>query len=156
MPRVLTIILFGLVSVAPAHARIGETEAQIQKRYGKPLKVIGDSPAQRAITYRVHTYYVLVVFLDGKSECETYAKQDGGPFSSDEVRILLQNNSDGKGWTDMTKKETKDIQEWWRDDAKIDALHELLANRVLFRSEKFMQRAATLSKDDAERKLKDF
>ncbi len=151
----ITILLI-LLSVAPIYARIGETEAQIQKRYGKCLKVIGDSSVQRAMIYTANGYLILVVYLDGTSESEVFRKENGAPFSSDEVRLLLQNNSGGKTWTDMTKKGVTDIQEWWRDDTKLTAVHELLANRILFRSEKFMQRAAAISKDEATRKMKGF
>jgi hypothetical protein len=78
---------------ASTFARIGETEAQIEKRYGKPTF---NSSSTRSYFYK--TLSIIVAFDNGVSGIETYEKHDGASMSAREIRQLLDANGDGTKW----------------------------------------------------------
>jgi hypothetical protein len=78
---------------ATAFARIGETEAQIEKRYGKPTP--SSSPTKG---YFYKDLFIIVAFDNGISGIETYEKLDGASISTGEIRHLLDANGDGTKW----------------------------------------------------------
>ena len=78
---------------ATAFARIGETEAQIEKRYGKPTP--SSSPTKG---YFYRDLFIIVTFDNGVSGIETYEKRDGALMSAGEIRQLLDANGDGTKW----------------------------------------------------------
>ena len=78
---------------ASAFARIGETEAQIEKRYGKPTP--SSSPTK---AYFYKDLFIIVTFDNGVSGIETYEKHDGTSMSAGEIKHLLDANGDGTKW----------------------------------------------------------
>ena len=78
---------------ATAFARIGETEAQIEKRYGKPTP---SSYSTRSYFYKA--LFIIVTFDNGVSGIETYEKRDDPSMSAGEIRQLLDANGDGTKW----------------------------------------------------------
>ena len=78
---------------ATAFGRIGETEAQIEKRYGKPKF---NSSSTRGYFYKALS--IIVAFDNGVSGIETYEKRDGALMSAGEIRQLLNANGDGTKW----------------------------------------------------------
>jgi hypothetical protein len=88
-PCIPALLLFS----ATAFARIGETEAQIAKRYSEPTS---GSRATKAYYYK--DLFVIVTFDNGVSGIETYEKRDGTSMSAAEIRQLLDANGDGTKW----------------------------------------------------------
>lgn len=86
---ITTLLLFG----ATAFARIGETEAQIEKRYGQATVGSGSSKA-----YAYKDFLVIVTFDNGVSGIETFQKRNDNPMSRVEIEKLLEANSDGSKW----------------------------------------------------------
>jgi hypothetical protein len=84
--------------VAPAFARIGETEQQIEKRYGKSTLTVstGNEPLQKV--YQSSGLNITVTYLDGVSQREIFTKQDGSELSKNEIAILLEANTAGSKW----------------------------------------------------------
>jgi hypothetical protein len=78
---------------ASAFARIGETEAQIEKRYGKSTP---SSSSTKGYFYK--DLFIIVAFDNGVSGIETYEKRDGTSMSAAEIRRLLDANGDGTNW----------------------------------------------------------
>lgn len=78
---------------ATAFGRIGETEAQIEKRYGKPTP---GSSSTRSYFYKA--LFIIVTFDNGVSGIETYEKRDGTSMGAAEIRELLDANGDGTKW----------------------------------------------------------
>jgi hypothetical protein len=78
---------------ATAFARIGETEAQIEKRYGEPT-----SGSRLTKTYSYKNLVIIVTFDNGVSGIETYEKRNGTPMSAVEIGKLLEANSGGTNW----------------------------------------------------------
>jgi hypothetical protein len=95
---VLALVATAALFTSPnAFARIGETEAQIEARYGKPL--VHDTPAGslRTFGYRKGAMQIGVFFLEGKSAAELYSNLDKSTLSETEISTVLDANSfDGK------------------------------------------------------------
>jgi hypothetical protein len=83
---ITALLLFG----ATALAQIGETEAQIEKRYGGPASGSGST---RGYFYK--GFFIIVTFDNGVSGIETYEKRNGGPMSAAEIRRLVRASSAG-------------------------------------------------------------
>ena len=101
MKTTLTILFFSFI-VIQAQARLGETEAQIVARYGDalmmPYPVKQEESRQYCKLYKHDGLCMLVSFLDGKSQFESYHKADQTPLAKGEVEIFLQNNTLGSKW----------------------------------------------------------
>jgi hypothetical protein len=69
--------LFSMLVAANAlFAKIGETEAQTDDRYGKPAGRWDDYLGYKKL-YRWHGFEVMVTFLDGVSQREMFVKIEG-------------------------------------------------------------------------------
>jgi hypothetical protein len=89
------VIAFVLAILTEADARLWETKAQIDARYGKPIRVDKD-PNGDLYTYRFKQCYVLVTFLDGKSQSELYLRTDyASRLTSREIQEIFSMNTVG-------------------------------------------------------------
>jgi hypothetical protein len=91
--RILCCVGALVLCSATAFGRIGETGAQIEKRYGKPTP---SSSSTRSYFYKA--LFIIVTFDNGVSGIETYQKRDGASMSAGEIRQLLEANGDGTKW----------------------------------------------------------
>ena len=88
-----------LILVSHAFARIGETEQQMEKRYGKCTLTIstGNEPLQKV--YQSSGFNITVTYIDGVSQREIFTKQDGSSeLTKNEIAILLEANTAGSKW----------------------------------------------------------
>jgi hypothetical protein len=82
-----------LIYSATASARIGETEAQIEARYGRP------TGSYRTVkSYSYNGFEIFVAFSNGKSGVETFQKRNHLPMSAVEIGTLLDANGGGTKW----------------------------------------------------------
>jgi hypothetical protein len=86
---ITALVLFG----ATAFARIGETEAQIENRYGRSASSFRSTKG-----YFYKDFFIIVTFDNGVSGIETYEKRNGTPMSAAEIRKLLEANGGGTKW----------------------------------------------------------
>ena len=93
-----------------ANARLWETISQTEARYGHALQTFpGDAPGEEQRKYRYKDFYILVAFLDGRSDGEWYVHVDGKtPFSDREIQFFLSMTSGGKPW-----KKSSDVSDVW-------------------------------------------
>jgi hypothetical protein len=89
-----------VILAAPAFARIGETEAQIEKRYGKAA-----SGSRTTKAYFHKDLFVIVTFDNGVSGIETYQKRDRGTLTAGEISSLLEMNGGGMNWRQEKRNE---------------------------------------------------
>src|SRR5579862_4624700 len=98
MKTIALICLATLVLMTSALARIGETEAEIEARYGKSFPV----EATNGLPTKVYTFggmLIRVVYLDGKSAVEHYSHDGSNDALSDnEISKILDANGGGKKW----------------------------------------------------------
>ena len=85
----LLILTSGLfLSANSTHARVGETEAQIDHRYGKPAGKWDDYVGYKKL-YHWHGFDVMVTFLDGMSQREMFNKTQG-PMEGQDQKYLTK------------------------------------------------------------------
>jgi hypothetical protein len=92
----LAIFLLAILP-GPLFARLGETEAQIEARYGQPSET-NFLYGFRAEIFSISGMQIMVSFLDGKSAWEEYNKVDQSDLSDHEIDILMNANGQGKNW----------------------------------------------------------
>lgn len=107
----MTLILSGgLVGQSVALANLGETFAQINARYGQPLKRLPDSMIHdRAINiyrYEFNGRRIFIEFMDGKSVSETVRAPQTAPNFSDKTCLAMAVLISGKtNWTELSRNE---------------------------------------------------
>jgi len=74
--KILLSLLSVLLATNALFARVGETEEQIDHRYGKPRGRWDDYLGYKKL-YRWHGFEVMVTFLDGVSQREMFVKIEG-------------------------------------------------------------------------------
>ena len=100
MLRALTLTALIVLVSSRATARLWETVPQTEARYGRALQTFpGDAPGEEERKYRYKDFYVLVEFLDGRSDDEWYFHVNGKtPLSDGEIQFFLSMTSGGKPW----------------------------------------------------------
>ena len=117
--RILTAILaIAFLAVATARGRIGETEAQIQKRYGDAVTTLRSRTSGAGLTkcYGAQGYLVAVTYLHGRSAREMIVKADNSKMTDAEIyRLLGTNGNDVSAETQALtgpKSVTVGVTEW--------------------------------------------
>ena len=114
-------VLVSLSLVASAFGRIGEDEKQIEARYGKPGKDLGNRGGVHEIGYIWNGLMVLVDYVSGISQREGFTKPDTSPLSDQNVmEILAVSAADGTSWQEG--KAVGGDKAWERSDAKAKAI----------------------------------
>ena len=105
MLRTLTIVGLLTLVIPRAEAHLWESIAQTEARYGRALeKFPGDAPGEEDRKYHYKDFYILVTFLDGRSDVEWYFHVDGKtPLSERDIQFFLSMTSDGKPWQNPSK-----------------------------------------------------
>jgi len=101
--------------------RIGEDEKQIEARYGKAAKEIGEKAGVRQVGYASGAFAVVVDFVDGISRREGFAKPDTSMLTSEEIQQILNvSAADNTTWKEAPGKQGDRI--WNRSDNKAIAI----------------------------------
>ena len=105
-------LVLGLLALLPldkASAYLWETQAEVEARFGAPIKTRG-YPHDRVFTYAFEGLEIDVTFFNGLSDEETYRHPDGNvEFTYPDIRRLLEMNSSGKPWRDAEEKNSWDV-----------------------------------------------
>ena len=109
MKRILILIIV-LITANQLYARLGETEEQIEARYGKPFKVSKVSNDLTEKIFKSKGFWVMVSFTKGISHGEYYRKLDKTELAFNEIAIFLKANSNGQEW--IVISETISQKEW--------------------------------------------
>ena len=116
----LTFFLW-IVFAATGFGRIGENEKQIEARYGKAGKVLGDHGNMHEVGYASAGFVILVDYVNGVSQREGFANPDTSPLSQEKIdQILAMNAPEGTSWKEG-KTDAGDRM-WARTDAKAIAV----------------------------------
>jgi hypothetical protein len=110
----ITILAFLLLITSPrSQARIGETEADIQQRYGAATVEKQESdPRDKGCVYHSNGFIIMVHFLDGKSASEYFKKEDNSPILQGEAAVILKANEIGGKWNNTWGNSTVGYWEW--------------------------------------------
>lgn len=89
------------VTCQTALADLGETEAELVKRYGKPTEVVGRSPdiapAEKILRFKTRDFHVSVAMLKNRSAAEhyTFGQAISGPDDKRVDSVLKAHVGDG-------------------------------------------------------------
>lgn len=104
-----------LCALSSSFAAVGETKADVEKRYGQPVISIPFAAPFKGVTvmnYEFKGMFVAVAFLDGKVVQEHYMKRnEAAAFTKEEVTELLGSHAQGKNW--VAKSEPDAARQMW-------------------------------------------
>ena len=90
-----------LITASCVEARIGDTEAQIETRYGPAVaKKDGYVARHTRRWYDFKNYQIEVDYVDGKSAFEGFKTKNHSPLSATETQIILTANAPIGEWVD--------------------------------------------------------
>jgi len=97
----LLFILIGLCLAAPVLllAELGQNELQVAETYGQPVSEQKKSDTLVERQYGFNGLSVVVTFLNGTSQCETFKKPDNAPLTEEQVEKILAANGNHLEWT---------------------------------------------------------
>ena len=115
------ITLIAITFCCSAQAKIGETYRQTTARYGQPVEsIIG----RKGYIYRSHAMRIVVTFVGGVSEAESYAPLDPDhKFTARETRHILRSQTNGQvGFAKYQNQSTDFLfDSFYSDDGKLFA-----------------------------------
>lgn len=120
--KVLFIVgLFAFSFATSSIARVGETQQEVEARYGKEGKDMGTRSNVHQVGYMSGGFMILVDFVNGVSQREGFANPDTTPLTNDAIEeILKMNLPQGLGWEPGTAP--GEDKAWQRTDGKVIAL----------------------------------
>lgn len=109
----ILMVLLSLGMVTSASARLGETEAAVVERYGKPsFRLIKTWCTEE--TFSMNGFTIVVTFIDNVSKGEKYSLL-GQQLSSQQVNDFLAANSEGYLWDEVPKADVvPPAQRMWK------------------------------------------
>ena len=149
-----TLLLIALMFSTPAFARIGETTAELDKRYGKPRETTREKVETRRYSFRGYT--VLVGFEKGISQCEIYQREDNFRMSEPEIQGLLQANAGKSEWLPDPDENLDNFVYWSKDKKTRIAVYTLARHSLMVTSKAFLPRFAHLIKSSDRKKMQGF
>lgn len=120
LPRLASLVfMFGVLTVT-ASARLGDTEAELVKRFGEPTgrskhsiitqgKLLEMGPV---LFFKQDDWSISCDLVDGRCMRIGYSKP--GDWTEDQIRLVLNTNSQGAAWTVTTKPSIAKLQRTWR------------------------------------------
>lgn len=125
MNRLILLAALSALSIATAHARLGETVAQLQERFGEPIAIRKEQffsasghkfiEIGTCYTFRDGDWQIEAVIIDGRSSKESYQKK--GEWTDAQVATVLNANSQGAAWKETGQAALKKMmREWTRAD----------------------------------------
>jgi hypothetical protein len=152
----LSLVLLLLLAIQfSAFARIGETEEQIEARYGKPIADVSRPEIGKAKAYVFSGFEIAVIFANSTSQAELMGKRDHTPIDANEIQLLLKANGNGHSWKSVESPKPFQ-QKWRRDDDALVAIYFEDSKSLHVTSDNFVSSAAAKMRHDDEHKLKDF
>jgi hypothetical protein len=111
-------LAFGFIAVA--HARLGETEAQMTARFGPPTVRSQHStfaqgklwPIGPTLMFRQGDWTISCDLIDGRCVRIQYGKP--GDWTEEQFQLVLAYNSQGAKWTDTSRPAAAKFQRTWK------------------------------------------
>lgn len=114
---------FLALGALPAQARLGETEKEIEKRYGPPVrKLMAATKRDKTRLYSFKGMQIKVTFLDGKSQLENYSRPSTKKLIESEINLLMKVNAPDLEWLEL--KAENDDRSWVSQDAAFGVTYE--------------------------------
>ncbi len=128
--KAVSALLFACALLIPftaAQARLGETQEQIQERYGKPVSV--NKPAAVAL-HRWNDYYIRVEYRDGRAVLLGYRRRDKQPMTEQETNAALARHAGASEW--LAKPPAPGFRKWRSADGARQARYSTVNGLLTF------------------------
>jgi hypothetical protein len=125
-----------LFAASSAFARLGEEEAQIEQRYGKPTKIMNGQSATGAVNraYSYDIFHVVVGFIDGVSHMESVMIKGGLKLDSEQIsKLLAANAPSGTHWIKQSRSKWTRSDKGATAELSFDAAELTIASREMNR-----------------------
>ena len=113
----------------PCYARLGETVEQSIQRYGQPTSNGDQAQDCKILIFKRAPFEIIANFYQDKCVALTFYKrqansdgtlgEENQPLSDEEIKGLMEQNSDGKTWGQPTTSEASDCVIWVRPDGVV-------------------------------------
>ncbi len=119
----LVIVLLISACGLTLHARLGETEAELIQRFGKPTLTGKDTiiaqgqiiPLGVSHTFKQDDWLIMVTVIDDR--CAKIKYYHRGEWTEEQFQTVLTANAQGAKWKDIsTPASSKMIRKWQRED----------------------------------------
>ena len=121
MKTISLIILFLIGGTTLSFARVGDNEKQVEARYGKAGKDMGNRGNVHQMGYVAGGFMILVDYVDGICQREGFANPDTSPLSADAIQQILR-ISVAEGTTWQPGPSNGADKSWRRTDGKAVAI----------------------------------
>ena len=126
--KLFSAILLSLTLTAAAHARLGETEAQMVARFGQPMHRSQHSTYAQGkvwhmgptLSFRQEDWSISCDLVDGRCVKIQYGKT--GEWTEEQFQMVLAYNSQGARWTETSKPAAKKYNRTWKRADGADAV----------------------------------
>lgn len=157
-PRWFVICLALCLLQGTAAARIGETETEVNARYGNPIFNLPSQQNTVTKCYLSRGFSIAVTYGDGKSVREMVAKADKSEITEKEIDRLLEANSGGSAWNAQQLAGQKNVPDGllgWRTDAEKPrvALYDERTQAFFVTTQKFINQTNATSRRAAAKNL---
>lgn len=116
--RLFLLALLFALTVRTAHARVGETEAELAARYGQPDHSMTKTGAGLTIRHYQHAGFRIMVYdMGGRSVSEFFAPEGSSNLSITEAAAIMKANAGARQWQALDATETN----WRTTDGQIHA-----------------------------------
>lgn len=153
----LAIAFIALLVPVAAFARIGETAAQCDVRYGKAIKEVKED---NQVVFRKGGFLMVVQFYQGKADLFMYRKEEtdalgqGAKISDNEIETLLKANGGDKKWK---KREIISMnEEWQTEDGALLAQYKAFDNMLIIATKGYIEREDAKTKAKEKKQLEGF
>ena len=159
VPLVAFILVSANLCTVPLQARLGESPARLEARYGNPVHVENGMCGREFQCIYKHAGIAIVVrFLDDKSQYESYSSDNGVPMDAAEILRLLEVNRRGGNW--KLKKDSGSSKQWDLNSGEVTATYQYKTNQLLEIKTSWWERYSaehpSEAKDGVSDRLKDF
>jgi hypothetical protein len=159
--RILAFFALALGLAAPALGRIGETEAQLISRFGRPITrgphVVSEAGKQvelcPSLTFELREWIITCVLIDGV--CARICYLRSGSWNERFFEMILDANRHGGRWTDLLPVKLRPLMRKWRRDDGIMAewvAGSLAITAPVYEKTKLIAREKALSAADVARR----
>jgi hypothetical protein len=134
----LILILLSAIFATASFGKIGDDDKQIAATYGQPGKDFGTRGNIHQVGYMAGGFMILVSFVNGVSQRESFGKPDTSALSGDDIqKILAFNAPEGAKWNE-TPAEGGD-KAWTRSDNKAVAFFPFSGKFLSIQDANFVQ-----------------
>lgn len=154
----VTSLLFAVLAVSAADARIGESQEQCIARYGRPIEKVNPG---KMVIFMKEEFGIGVEFHHGKADKLVFVKMSGKiggrfsiPMNDKEVMMLLAANGGGRKWNKLGGNVSRTL--WMSNDAQMMADRNSVTGELVISTKAYMEREIAGVEVDEAKKLKGF